>query len=545
MTTATVSEKSFGPEVLGAAMPVLVEFTASHAPVNAAVDALAGNVKVFKVDVDRNPALKEEYAVRGLPTLILFKHGKPVVRRVGGQLSKAELEEWIDGALILALATRRTSAARAASQFTLANGLKVVVIPDCRLPVVTHLAWYKVGAADELKDFSGLANLVMNLSFKCMHRIPDNNLLQVMARAGGEINGHTGRAATCYWQRVPREELRLAMALEASRMTSLDITEEELATERNVVLEQLRLGIDIEPQARLAEKMLAAAHRAPTYRSPPLELASEIMHLQRSDAVRFHKRHYAPNNVILVVAGDVTPEEVRRLATNIYGNIPANLDIGEKDKAKPGLQPATARIALEDARSTTALFCRSYAVPAYGSAAAGEAEALEVLANILAGGIASRLWRRLIIEDKIATALSGAYSCNAVHGGEIAMSVLANASELQEVEAAVDAAIEDVRENGVSQAELHCAKKTLVANQIYRDGDQLGLASRYARATALGRSIADVEDWPAAVSRVSAAGVQRVAKMHLIAGRSVTGWLSPRRRRRSPATGRSPSERRL
>lgn len=179
MTTTTASDKTFGRDVLGASVPVLVEFSAADSPSNAALNELstdmATKLKVVKVDVGCYPNLKDEYGVRGLPALVLFKHGKPVARMVGSRHSKTELEEWINGALILALATRRTAAGRAAAEFKLANGMQIIVIPDDRVPAVTHLVWYKVGSAHEPRDFQGLARFVGHLSFKSLNKIANGD----------------------------------------------------------------------------------------------------------------------------------------------------------------------------------------------------------------------------------------------------------------------------------------------------------------------------------------------------------------------------------
>jgi zinc protease len=537
MPPAAVSDQTFGREVLGAALPVLVEFSAEHAPFNATLDSLsaelAGKLKIVKVDVDRHPDLRTEYGVRGLPALILFKHGKPVARRLGGLASKSELAEWVNGALILALATRRTSASRSATEFKLANRLHVVVIPDNRAPVVTQLVWYKVGTAAEPKDFSGLVRFLEHLSFKSLNKITGGDYTRSIARTGGETNGRCDRGATTYWQRVPRDQLRMVMELEADRMANLRLTDEEVATEREVILEMRHSSIDLEPNARLAEKMRAALYRAHTYRLQSIDLANEISRLTRDDVLRFHKLHYAPNNAILVVSGDVTAEEVKQLATETYGQVPANPDFDRhlvgRGRLKVPPQTEVRRVTLEDPRADTARFRRNYAVPAFDTALAGEMEALDVLAKVLAGGTASRLYRKLVIDGKVATFVSGTYLSNGSNSGELALSVVANANDLEAVEAAVDEAIEDIRLNGVSQEEVRCAKKSLMAEYIFSGGDQLDLARRHARAAAAGRTIKDLEDWLAAISRVSAADVRKVAKTYVVPRHSVTGWLSARR----------------
>jgi zinc protease len=530
MPPAAVSDKTFGREVLGSAIPVLVEFTAAHAPSNAALDDLssdlAGKLKVVKADVDQHPTLKEEYGVRGLPTHILFKFGKPVSRRLGGLSSKAELVEWIDGALILALATRRTAAARSATEFKMANGMEVVVIPDHRAPVATHMIWYKVGSADEPKGLSGLARFLEHLTFKSLDKIAEGDFGKTILRIGGDTNASVHRDATTFWQRVPREHLNTVMRMEADRMINLRLTEDEVATEREVILEQRRTHIENEPGARLFEKMHAALYRAHPYGLPAIGLANEICRLSRDDVLRFHRLHYSPNNAILVVSGDVTPEEVKQLAAEIYGKIPINPHVGQRGRPNVLPQIAARRVALEDPRSETAKLYRSYAVPGYGTAACGEAEALDVLARILALGTTSRLYRKLVIEDKVATKTWGGYLGHVVEAGELAVSVLASNGDLGAVEAGVDEAIEDIRRNGVSQAELSCAKRSMVAGHIYNSDDQLDLSHLYGSAVAIGRTISDTEDWPAAISRVSAADVRKVARTYIIARRSVTGWLS-------------------
>jgi zinc protease len=529
MPTATVSDKTFGREVLSAAIPVLVEFSAEHAPSSAALDELSselvGKLKVVRVDVGRHASLRKEYEVHGLPTLVLFKYGKPVSRVLGARLSNAELEEWIDGALILALATRKNSTARSASEFKLANGMHVVVIPDHRARVVTHMVWYKVGSADEPKGFSGLARLLEHLTFKSLNKVAGGP----SSRIGEGSNAILHRDATVFWQRVPRKHLKTVMEMEVDRMRKLRIDDDDVATEREVMLEQRRSSVEIDPRARLVEKMNAVLYRGHPYGLPAFGLPDEAVRLTRDDVLAFHRLHYAPNKAILVVSGDVTPEEVKQLAHKTYGRILANENAAQRARPKLPAQLAARRVRLDDPHSETLRFYRSYAVPAYGKAECGEAEALHVLTRILAGWTASRLYRKLVIADKVATSVLGDYLSNTTEAGELTLRVLAADAPLSAVEASVDGVLEDIRNNGVSQEELGCAKKFLVADHFYNSSDRLNLASRYGWATALGRTIKDVEDWPAAISRVSADDVRKVARAYLISRRSVTGLLSRKR----------------
>jgi zinc protease len=530
MSVKIASEKTFGREVLAATTPVLVEFSAEHAPTTATLDEVArdlqGKFKIVKVHVDRHPTLKDEYGVRGLPTLMLFKYGKPVARRVGSQLSTLEIQEWIDGALVLALATRSTAGARSTTDFKLANGLQVVVIPDYRVPVVTHMMWYKAGSGDELKNLSGLARLLTQLTFKSLDKIAGGDVTKTIQHLGGEINANCFRDATVFWERVPRDELKAVMTIEADRMVNLRLTNHDIATEREVMLELRCAGVDNNPEARLSEKMRFLLYRAHPYGLPEIGTAKDLILISLDDVKQFHRTHYAPDKAVVVVSGDVTPEEVHTLADEIYGSIPPRSGEGRNGGTKLPSQITARRCSLEDRRIETAQFRRVYAAPGWGTAALGEVEALHALTQILVGGYASRLYRRLVVESKVATDVSGHYRSNFIEAGELTLVVRSTSADMTAVEAAVDDALNDIRTNGVLQKELERAKKTLVANFFYSANDQLNLANLYGSATVIGRTIKDVEEWPGALSRVSAADVKLVAQSHVTASRSVTGWLS-------------------
>lgn len=528
MRPAAVSDKTFGQEVLGAEMPVLVEFSAEHAPSNAALDELsrelAGKIKVVTVDVDRHSTLKDEYAVRGLPALIIFKYGKPVARRVGSLLSKLELREWIDGALILALATRRTAVGRSASSFKMANGMEVVVIPDHRAPIVTHMVWYRVGAADEPKYFSGVARLLEHVTFRSLAKIADGDFCATISRMGGETDAVGYHDATMFWQRVPKHHLKTAMEFEVDRMINLRLAADDVTAERGAILEQRRSAIASDPGGRLVEDMMAALHRGHPYGLPANGLPREVMRLETEDVLRFHQQHYAPNNAILVVSGDVIPEDVSRLAHETFGKIAPKHVPRSRLRAAPQMAPR--RMAIVDPRSETARFYRAYAVPGHATGSRGEAEALLVLTRILAVGMASRLYRKLVIANKVASSVWGTYSGQMVGDGMLMLIVMAADADLSAVEGRVDEVLEDIRKDGVTQEELACAKRSLVANYIYDGADQFALSIRHGWAAVLGLTTEDVENRPAAISRVSAADVAKVATKYVVARRSVTGWLS-------------------
>ena len=220
-------------------------------------------------------------------------------------------------ALALAAAVAGTAPVAAAptvSDFKLANGLEVVVIPDHRAPVVTHMIWYKVGSADETAGKSGLAHFLEHLMFKGTETNPGDSFSQDVAEIGGQENAFTSNDYTGFFQRVPREHLKEMMALEADRMTGLVLTDAVVKPELNVVLEEQNMRVANNPVGRLGEQMDAALYLNHPYGRPAIGWRNEIETLDREDALAFYRRFYTPNNAVVVVAGDVSADEVKACA---------------------------------------------------------------------------------------------------------------------------------------------------------------------------------------------------------------------------------------
>ena len=423
------------------------------------------------------------------------------------------------------------AAARAeprATEFKLSNGLDVVVIPDHRAPLVTHMVWYKVGAADEPNGVSGIAHFLEHLMFKSTDKIAVGEFSKIISRLGGEDNAFTDQDVTSYHQQISKERLGAVMEMEADRMEHLRLTPEEVATERQVILEERRSRIDNNPTALLDEQMNATLYLSHPYRMPVIGWEHEMARLSREDALRFYKHYYAPNNAILVVAGDVTPEEVKRLAEETYGKVPANPEVGVRKRPEEPPHIASRRLELRDPRAGNASFHRYYVAPSYSTAKQGEAEALDLLMKILADGSTSRLYRKLVVEDEIASTTGGDYSGWGLDGGAVSLNAVAAGNNgLDKVEASVDGVLDDIRANGVTETELARAKKSLLADYIYESDDQESLANRYGWGATGGRSVKDIENWPQAISKVTPDDVKRAADTYLDLRGSVTGWLEP------------------
>jgi len=433
-------------------------------------------------------------------------------------------------ASMFALAQSPTAvyAAPRVTEFKLDNGMQVVVIPDARSPVVTHMVWYKVGAADEPKGVSGIAHFLEHLMFKSTDNLPSGEFSKIVSRLGGQDNAFTGHDITSYFQRISKDRLRKVMEMEADRMANLKLVDKEVLTERDVILEERRSRIENNPAAILDEQMDAALFLHHPYGVPVIGWEHEIAQLSRENAMTFYKRYYAPNNAILVVAGDVTPEDVKKNAIETYGKLQANPAAPRAQRPTDPPQRVARRVLLEDPRAGKASIHRDYLVPSYSTAAPLEAEALDLLAKIALDGPTSRLYKKLVVEDKVASSTGGSYMGSGLDSGKFSLyAVVADGVSVDSVEAAIDAVLADVSANGVTAAELDRAKNGYVAEYIYENDNQSSLARRYGWGLSLGRTVAQIESWPEEIRKVSLQDIQKAAATYIDARRSITGILKP------------------
>ncbi len=440
-----------------------------------------------------------------------------------------DVRHLIVGVAMLSLAplTAHAQSGPRATQFTLANGMEVVVVPDNRAPVVTHMVWYRVGAADEPPGVSGIAHFLEHLMFKSTDKIPTGEFSKIVSRLGGQDNAFTAQDVTAYFQRVSKDRLPRVMEMEADRMVNLKLDEKEVLTERDVILEERRSRVENNPNAILDEQMSAALYLAHPYRIPVIGWEHEMAKLSRADALAFYKRFYAPNNAILVVTGDVTPDEVRALAEKTYGAIPRDHDVMARERPAEPPHRAARRVELKDPRAGRRVWHRQYVAPSYTKAAPGEAEALDLLIKILASGPTSRVYKKLVVEEKVVSSAGGWYSGSARDLGKIAFSAVPNDGvEFSKIEDLIDAEIAQIAKDGVTAEELDRAKKGYLAEYVYQSDNQASLARRYGWALTVGSTIKDIEEWPDRLSKVTAADVQAAVR-HLDIRRSVTGTLLP------------------
>ncbi|PSO19564.1 pitrilysin family protein [Bradyrhizobium sp. MOS003] len=425
-----------------------------------------------------------------------------------------------------ALAQTTVTSAPPAS-FTLGNGMQVVVIPDHRTPVVTEMIWYKVGSADETPGKSGLAHFLEHLMFKGTSKHPVGEFSQTVLRVGGNENASTSVDYTNYYQRVPKEQLATMMEFEADRMTGLILKDENVLPERDVVLEEYNMRVANNPDARLNEQIMAALYLNHPYGRPVIGWHQEIEKLDREDALAFYRRFYAPNNAILVIAGDVEAADIRPLVERNFGAIPAQPAIPARRVRPQEPEPAAPRtVTLADPRVEQPSMRRYYLVPSATTAAAGESAALDVLAQLMGSGSNSYLYRALVVDKPLAVSANASYSSISLDPTQFAVSAAPKPGiSFAEVEQAVDAVIANVAQNPIRAEDLERVKTQLIAEAIYAQDNQAVLARWYGGALTTGLSIEDIRSWPDRIRAVTAEQVRAVAQKWLEKKRSVTGYL--------------------
>ncbi|MCV6575375.1 MAG: insulinase family protein [Cohaesibacter sp.] len=412
------------------------------------------------------------------------------------------------------------------SQFELANGMQVVVIPDHRAPIATHMVWYKVGSADEKPGETGIAHFLEHLMFKGTKAHPDGEFSRVIASVGGQENAFTSYDYTAYYQRVAKQHLPTMMAMEADRMANLVLREDQILPEREVVREERTSRTDSVPGSLLGEAISASLYRNHPYGKPIIGWAHEIDGLTLQKAIDFYDTYYTPNNAILIVAGDVAVEEIKRLAEETYGKVARRAEPGERLRPSEPPQRTARTLTLRHERVTQPQMSRSYVVPSYHSAQEKEAYALDLLGYLLGSGTNSRLYQALVVKNQIATSAGAGYSSDGLDDTRFYFyGVPAAGKSLDDVEAAIDAQINLLIRDGVSAQDLSRAKRSILTQSYYSQDSQVSLANIVGRTLSTGGTLDDIRLWPQKLNEVTAADIQAVAAKYLRANRSVTGYL--------------------
>ena len=442
-----------------------------------------------------------------------------------------------------ALAPLCALAQPAVSDFRLGNGLELVVIEDHRAPVVVHMVWYRAGSADETAGTSGIAHYLEHLLFKGTDELEAGEFSETVAANGGSDNAFTSYDYTAYFQRVAADRLGLMMEMEADRMVDLDIRQEDILVERDVVIEERAQRTDSDPGALLGEQRAAAQYLNHPYGRPIIGWRDEMVTLTLEDALSFYEAHYAPNNAVVVVAGDVDPEEALALTEKHYGDLEPNPAIGPRERPQEPPQVAARRLVMEDARVGQPYVVRTYLAPERDPGAQEEAAALTILARVLGGSpTTSVLGQRLQLGSGEAVWTSAFYSGVSFDDTTFGLVVVpAEGVTLEEAEAALDRELAAFVEEGVDEGQLERIKFQLRASEVYEGDDVAAVARRYGAALTSGLTVEDVRAWPDLLQAVTAEEVVEAARAVLDTDASVTSWLTRPDGATAPAAAPAPA----
>ena len=413
--------------------------------------------------------------------------------------------------IFLCLVTVQISHATAqgfnSKSFTLKNGMQVVLLENHRAPVVSHMVWYRIGAADEPLGVSGVAHFLEHLMFTGTEKIPPGTYSETIKKHGGQDNAFTSQDYTAYYQNISVDKLPMVMRMEADRMQNLQLTEDIVLRERKVILEERNERTDNNPGALLREAVNSALFANHPYSIPVIGWKHEMEKLSLQDALDFYNAHYRPGNAILIVGGDISLESLKELAEQYYGNLKNPEDTGNKPSPRIWTSPAPLKtdavITMRDKKVQAPMYQKTYRAPRgdYG---------MELLSNVLGEGTTSRLYKKLVIEQKIATSVGSSYDPIQYGPGTFTLyAAPAPDVAVERVEKAIDEMLEDIKQTGVTAEELSDAKSRLVNSAIYARDSLQYPAMIFGRVLTAGFEADYVETW---TDRIEATTAEEVAK---------------------------------
>ncbi len=412
--------------------------------------------------------------------------------------------------------------------FTLKNGLQVVLVPNHKVPAVSHMVWYRTGAHDEENGKTGLAHLLEHLMFKATDKLAAGEFSSNVAKAGGNDNAFTHYDYTGYYQNIARNKLPMVMAMEADRMQNIKLNEKQLKKEKLVVLEERRSRIENNPLALLAEQMDKELFQNHPYGRPIIGWPDDIESLSLADTTAFYQRHYAPNNAVLIIVGDITIDELQPMAEKYYGPLkPSSLP--PRNIQRHITPPKAQRITRPDERIHKSQWLRFYIAPQY-SQECSTCYALTLLSYLLGESRTSQLYEKLVVNKKLATSVSSNYDDLSL--GPATFSISATPApniSLEILEKEINTQLEYAASHPFSEAQITRAKQALSAQVIYAQEDFSTLGRIFGTLYVLGLDGDYVTQWKSQINKVTSQQIMLAAQHILKSEHAITGWLVPKK----------------
>ena len=412
-------------------------------------------------------------------------------------------------------------------EHVLANGMRVIVKTDRRAPVVVSMVWYKVGSVDEVNGVTGVAHVLEHMMFKGTKTNPKADFSKLVAAVGGRDNAFTGRDYTGYFQTVQKSQLPLMLRMEADRMVNTLITQEEFSKEIKVVMEERRMRTDDRARSVMYEQLMATALLAHPYRAPVVGWMSDLQSMNAEDARAFYDNWYAPNNATLVVVGDVSHDEVFKLAQEHFGPHPFKTLPQRKPQDEPP-QTGIRRITVK-APAEQPYFLMAYRAPKLLDAEKDwEPYALDMLASVLDGNGASRFSRELIRGTQIASSVDASYDGMGRGPAFFYFSgVPTSGKTLAELEQAVRGEVKKIIDDGVTEDELRRIKAQVIASRVYERDSMFFQARQIGSMETSGYSYKTIDLMTEKLKAVTAEQVREVARKYLIDDVLTVAYLDP------------------
>ncbi len=411
------------------------------------------------------------------------------------------------------------------------NGIKLVVLENRRAPVITHMVWFRAGAADEPRGVSGVAHYLEHMMFKGAKGLKDGEYSETVQRYGGKYNAFTGQDYTAYYVTVAARHINEIMALESKRLQHLQPERDSFVNEREVVVEERRMRTENHPSARLREITRATLFRNHPYRFPVIGWKHEMLGLTYEDVMAFYYRFYRPDNAVIVMAGDINMSEAKALAMQHFGEwkAPDGTPKPDRNWVEEPPRETSEYVTLTGEDIAKESWSRMYVAPSFGGMTdVKKIMTRVVLAELLGGSKSSLMHQDLVVNTKKATSASASYDAFARGPGVFSASITpAEGVTLDETEAAYMALLKGVISKGVSDDSLLRTKNRLKAETIYaRDGIE-NMAFLFGQLVMLDMGETFFNGWGAHIDAVEEEDVIEAMREQLLYAESVTGRLLP------------------